>query len=156
VLKLLQEANYTKRNWNVTTACSIIILIRGQRVINKCTHEVPKNPQPNLTTCFLFCCPASCCACFITVIRRTVPRNNSSRCLCYILYILPLHVSALVGHLQVLLITLTKDMCFFLTIWPSSSGSQCADGATCKGGRGKLRQVLHRLPETRQSTSLWA
>jgi hypothetical protein len=34
------------------------------------------------------------------VIGRTVPRSNSSRCFFYILYFLPLHVSALVGHLQ--------------------------------------------------------
>jgi hypothetical protein len=47
----------------------------------------------------------SCCAYFIKVIRRTATRNNFSRCLFYIIfyiffYILPLHVSAIVGHLQ--------------------------------------------------------
>jgi hypothetical protein len=41
---------------------------------------------------------ASYCAYFIKVIRRTVPRNNSSRFLFYIS--LSLHVSALAGHLQ--------------------------------------------------------
>jgi hypothetical protein len=30
---------------------------------------------------FLFCCSASCFAYFIKIIRRTIPRNNSSRCL---------------------------------------------------------------------------
>jgi hypothetical protein len=41
----------------------------------------------------LFWGSASCCAYFIKVIRRTVPRNNSSRCLF-------IYVSVLVGHLQ--------------------------------------------------------
>jgi hypothetical protein len=36
----------------------------------------------------------------IKVIRRTDPRNNSSRCLFYILHILPLHFSALGDRLQ--------------------------------------------------------
>jgi hypothetical protein len=49
---------------------------------------------------FLFLGSASCCAYFIKVIREIVPRDNSSWCL-FIFYIfVPLHVSALVGHLQ--------------------------------------------------------
>jgi hypothetical protein len=47
---------------------------------------------------FLFLSSASFCTYFIMVIGRTVPRNNCLRCL--FIFILPLHVSALAGHLQ--------------------------------------------------------
>jgi hypothetical protein len=54
----------------------------------------PMNP---VSYNYFFGGSAFCYAYFIKVIRRTVPRNNTSWCL---FYILPLHVSALVGHLQ--------------------------------------------------------
>jgi hypothetical protein len=47
---------------------------------------------------FLFWGSAACCSYFIKVIGRTVPRNNCLRCL--FIFILPLHVLALAGHLQ--------------------------------------------------------
>jgi hypothetical protein len=48
----------------------------------------------------LFWDSASCCAYFIKVIRRTVLRNNFQGVYFILFCILPLHVSALVGHLQ--------------------------------------------------------
>jgi hypothetical protein len=56
-----------------------------------CATNVPESHRENciLTTFYS-----------IKVTRRTVPCNNSSRCLFYILYFFLLHVSALAGRLQ--------------------------------------------------------
>jgi hypothetical protein len=53
--------------------------------------------QIELRKVFLFWGSASCCAYFIKVIGRTVPRNNILRCL--FIFISPLYVWALAGSL---------------------------------------------------------
>jgi hypothetical protein len=57
-----------------------------------------KSSNQHWASRFLFWGSASCCAYFIKAIGKTVPRNNSS--LCLFMFISPLRVLALAGHLQ--------------------------------------------------------
>jgi hypothetical protein len=67
-----------------------------QRFITAITTDLHWSLQVEPTQLVLIF--ASCCTYFTKFVRRSVPPNNFSRCLFYIF--LPLHVSALAGHLQ--------------------------------------------------------
>jgi hypothetical protein len=88
--------------WNIACMRCVVAAGSEQRSASEYRKQGKWNmaayKRQELLEQLLFWSSASCCVYFMKVFGRTVPRNNSSRCLFYM--ILPLHVSALVDNPQ--------------------------------------------------------